>query len=79
MKAVDQVVALAKRKKGIQVFSDAPDEIQQIAKRAEKLPDEIYEIAHKKLYGDWPEYVKIQFDVEPSISFRKGVLEEATA
>lgn len=78
MKAVDQVVALAKKKPDIQVLSDAPEQIQQIAKKAQPLPKEIYEIAHKKLYGDWPEYVRIQFDVEPSISFKR-IVEEAVA
>jgi len=79
MEAVDQVVELAQTRKGIEVFRNAPDEIIQRIKGAERLPDEIYEIAHKKLYGEWPEYIRPDFDIPPSHCFTRKVLEEACA
>lgn len=78
MRAVDQVVALAAKKPGIQVFSEAPQEIQQIARRAQPLPKEIYDIAHKQLYGEWPEY-SVQFDAPHHVSFKKRVVERVSA
>lgn len=60
------------------MFSEAPEEIQQIAEGAEHLPDEISVIAHKKLYGDWPDY-EVKMDVPHSISFKRKVLEKAIA
>jgi hypothetical protein len=77
MKAVDQVVALAARKPGIEVFSEAPEEIKQIAKRAKRLPNSILQIVHEKLSGDWPDEVQLQ--VSHSASFKRKVLERATA
>jgi hypothetical protein len=78
MRAVDQVVALAVKKPGIEVFSEAPEEIQQIARRARPLPKEIYDIAHKQLYGQWPEYT-VRFDVPHDVSFKKRVVERISA
>jgi hypothetical protein len=77
MKAVDEIIELAKRKPGIQVFSDAPPEIQALAQNARKLPDELYAIAHNRLYGDWPEDLKVRVDVEsPDSTFQARVREE---
>ena len=61
MKAVDQVVALAQRKPNVKIFCDAPAKIQQIARKAKRLPDEVFEIAHKKLYGEWPKDLEVEF------------------
>lgn len=76
MKAVDQVIELAKKQPDIQVLRDAPEEIQQIAKNAMRLPDEIFEIAHKKLYGEWPEELPFDLNPKPSVSFTRKILEE---
>jgi hypothetical protein len=54
MKAMDQVLKAASEGKNITVLRAAPPEIKAMAKRARPLPREIYEIAHKKLYGRWP-------------------------
>lgn len=54
MKAVDQVLKVASQGKNISVSRSAPPEILAMAKTARPLPREIYEIAHKKLYGHWP-------------------------
>ncbi len=77
MKAVDQVVELAKKHPDIEVFHDAPEKIQQIAKDAIPLPKEILEIAHKKLYGKWPKELQVEFKSEHSVSFTRKILEGA--
>lgn len=69
MKAVDQVVALAKKQPKVKLFCDAPAEIQQIAKNAKRLPYEVYEIAYKKLYGNWPKDLEVEFKPHECHSF----------
>jgi len=77
MKAVDQVVELAKRRRGIQVFQDAPEEIHEIARKSIRLPTELFEIAHKKLYGDWPAALPVDVCPDKHVSFKRTVYEEA--
>jgi hypothetical protein len=54
MKAIDQLLKIAAQGKNISVLRPAPPEVRAMAKSARPLPREIYEIAHKKLYGRWP-------------------------
>ena len=54
LKALDQVLKVASQGKNISVLRAAPPEIRAMAKTARPLPREVYEIAHKKLYGRWP-------------------------
>ena len=79
MKAVDQVIELAKKQPDTEIFNDAPEEIKQIAKNAIPLPKEISEIAHKKLYGKWPKELPVEFKPKPSVSFTRKILEEVGA
>ena len=55
MKAVHQICAEAAKDKTLAYLRAAPQEIQDIARRAIPLPGEIYEIAYKKVHGQWPE------------------------
>lgn len=77
MKAVDQVIELAGKHKDIDILHEAPKEIKEIAKHAMHLPDEISEIAHKKLYGKWPKELPVEFKPKLSISFTRRIREEA--
>lgn len=77
MKAVDQVIELAGKHKGIEILHEAPEEIQLIAKNAMHLPDEIFDIAHKKLYGEWPKELLVEFKPKSSISFTRRIREGA--
>jgi hypothetical protein len=54
IKAIDQIARLAEREGDIEIFRDAPKDIQRMAKTAKPLPEEIYEIAHRRARGDWP-------------------------
>lgn len=62
--AVDQLLELAQEEPDIEVFRPAPASIQNKAAAARRLPNEIYEIAHRKARGDWP------FDIEITIPKR---------
>jgi len=46
---------LAAEHPDIEIFRKAPDEIYRKIRRAKPLPDEIYQIAYRRAYGDWPE------------------------
>ena len=54
MRALDQIIKVARREKNVELYRPAPPEILAKAKTAKRLPSEIYEIAHKTLYGKWP-------------------------
>ena len=54
MRAVDAVMALARQDKTIRYLRDAPPDVQRLAARASKLPDAVFEVAHKIARGDWP-------------------------
>jgi hypothetical protein len=54
MRALDQIIKVAGREKNVELYRPAPPEIRAKAKTAKELPREIYEIAHKTLYGKWP-------------------------
>jgi hypothetical protein len=69
IKAVEQVLKLAKRRSKIKVQRDAPKEIINLAKKAAPLPRELFEIAHKRLYGQWPAEIKVYADTPHSRSY----------
>ena len=77
LKAVDQVIELAKRKPDTQVFRSAPADVWEIARTAKRLPDELYQIAHKRLYGKWESSLNVTVDAGTTPeSFTRKVREE---
>jgi hypothetical protein len=63
IKAVHQVSDLAAGDSTIRLRREAPPDVQEMARRAKPLPREIYEIAHKMVHGQWPEY--LHTDIKP--------------
>lgn len=77
IKAVDQVVRLACKRSDIELFRDAPDNIKAMVQRAQPLPGEMFDIAHKRVYGEWPEEdIKPAFDVDHREIFKREFREE---
>ena len=70
--AVDQLLELAQEESDIEVFRPAPKYIQNMARRAMRLPKEIYEIAHRKARGDWP------LDISLNLPKRRRFVTELT-
>ena len=64
IKAVHAVCKAAAEDETIAYLREAPEDVQTRAKNATQLPIEIYEIAHKKATGEWPEEVNVE--IEPS-------------
>lgn len=54
LKAIHLIHDEAAKDASLAVYRDAPREIQQMAKKAKKLPLEIFEVAHKMVHGEWP-------------------------
>lgn len=80
IKAVNQVIELAKERPDIKFPSHAPDEYWDMAKQAKALPREMYEIAFKRFHGDWPEDdIKPKFDIPHKEMFIKQVMETMPA
>ena len=59
IKTVNYLLAEAQDDPTIAVLRDAPANVQKLAKKARKLPGELFEIAHKKATGHWPKDLNI--------------------
>lgn len=67
--AIDQVMTLAHEDPTVNCFREAPADIQEMAKHAKKLPGELYEIAHLKARGDWPDTLPLSIEPPSDESF----------
>lgn len=63
IRAVDHIVHFAERDDTLAVFREAPSAVRKKAENAQKLPEEVYEIAYKRVHGDWPKRFKPEFKV----------------
>jgi hypothetical protein len=63
----------------VRVFEDAPAEVHAMAKKSKKLPGEIFEVAHRKAMGRWPEEWTVESDTDNQTSFVAEVRESACA
>jgi len=61
LKAVAQVAIAAKEDPTLVLFREAPKAIRDKAQKAEELPREMYEIAHKMVHGSWPDEIEPAF------------------
>lgn len=62
MTGLNDLVALNKKDKSISLFRKAPEKIQKLAQKADPLPEEICQIALRKIKGDWPKGLKFSVD-----------------
>lgn len=62
LKAIDQVLQNAREDRTLAYLREAPEDIQRMHDEARRLPNEIYEVAHKMAHGDWPE------DIDPGFN-----------
>jgi len=56
---VENLKDLANKREDIAFWREAPKKIKDRAKKAIKLPLELYSMAHKKVIGQWPKEVKL--------------------
>ena len=69
MKAVKQVMAVAVEDKTVQPWREAPERVQAMFAKGEKLPKEMVEVAYKMVHGDWPAYLKVECEPKPRKRF----------
>ena len=67
--AVKAAYDIAKNDSSIDFLRQAPQDIQEIAKRAKNLPKELAEIAYKRITGDWPEDTKVEVTTKKLATF----------
>ena len=75
LKAVQQILNLAKQEDDIAVLREAPTRIQRMAKTAQTLPREIYEIAHKRVHGEWPKDFEPNFKTPHRRKYKTNIVE----
>lgn len=62
IRGIDQLLAIADSDATVAYLREAPTAIQDLAKHSKKLPAEIYEVAHKRARGCWPEDIQPAFN-----------------
>jgi len=55
LRLVDRLLEEAHEDPTLQYLREAPKQIQELAMRSKRLPRELYEIAHRRARGCWPE------------------------
>lgn len=78
LRAVNQIITIAREDDTVRIFRKAPKAIQEKAKRAEMLPREIYEIAHKIVHDTWPEDIDPNFKSPHNHPFTTNIVEPMT-
>ena len=61
LQAVKGLLELAAEDDTIQVLKPAAAEVRKLSESAKALPREIYEIAHKMVFGGWPDDMQVEF------------------
>jgi len=77
LKALRQVFALAKEDPTIAPLRKAPPEIFEMKRHATRLPGELFEIAHLRAHGKWPEDLKLVGPESANTSFAAKIPEES--
>jgi len=54
LKAIHLIQDEARKDSSLAVYRRAPKDILAKAKKAKRLPNDIFEVAHKMVHGDWP-------------------------
>lgn len=79
LKAVKGLLELKAEDPDIEVLRRAPDKIRRMAEKAEPLPRELYEIAHKMVQGDWPGDIPVDVTPPHRRSFKANMRESVMA
>jgi len=77
IRAIDAVLSVAHDDPTVAVLREAPADVQARARNSTPLPREIYEIAHRRARGDWPDEVPVDVTPKSSASFKTEIGEEA--
>lgn len=79
LKAIGQILNLANQENDVAVSREAPARIQRMVQTAQPLPREIYEIAYKRVHGEWPEDFKPNFKTPHRRKYKADIPEAAVA
>jgi hypothetical protein len=70
IRAIDQVLLIAHDEPSVAFLREAPKNIQRLAKSAEPLPRELYEIAHRRVRGEWPDDIAVEVKPDEDSAFK---------
>ena len=65
LRALKQLLKLKEEDPDVVVWRSAPARIRQMAARARQLPRELFEIAHKRVEGEWPADLSLSVSPKP--------------
>ncbi len=74
LSVIESLLSLAQEDKDILVVRKAPENILELADRAQPLPSDLYDYAYKKLHGTWPSGYELGF-VKPPLKSKPLKLE----
>jgi len=77
IKAVDQVCHAAEQDETLAYLRQAPQEVKDLFDHAKPLPQEIYEVAFKKVHGAWPIDWDVPKPIEGAEAFKTEIQEVA--
>ena len=79
IKAVNSIIKEAAKDQTITVMREAPANIQKLLGKADELPREMVEIAYKKVHGQWPKTIKLEFETGKKNRFALSMTEPLSA
>ena len=79
LRAVDHLLTLAESDDTLKILSAAPQSVKLKARSAQKLPNEVYEIAYKMIHGKWPKQLEPEFKAPQNHPFVANIRKEVFA
>lgn len=73
LRGIKTIMSLAEKDPDIEVYHEAPADIQAKAKNAKNLPFEFIEIAYKRVHGNWPKGVPVHSTPSERVRFTASV------
>src|SRR5438876_4446658 len=75
IRAIDSLIELCKEDRTLALFRDAPADVKKRARAAKPLRRELYEIAHLKARGKWPDDQPLKVEPEEDEAFIAKIAE----
>jgi hypothetical protein len=75
LRGINAVQTIAHDDPSVEFWREAPPDIQAMAHAAQSLPREIYEIAHRRAHGRWPNDVPVDVKPDTGVSFKTEIRE----
>lgn len=78
LRGIKSIMDLAAKDRDIEIWREAPAEVQAKAKKAKELPYEFIEIAYRRVHGTWPKELPLQANPSATARFTGKISDLAT-